>query len=65
MNPFSLMRQLRRDMEEGKDVSREFKEKLKPYLTEWETQELEQVIRKLARETAVRLLEEMFKKKKS
>lgn len=65
MNPFSLMRQLRRDMEEGKDVSREFKEKLKPYLTEWETQALEQVIRKLARETAVRLLEEMFKKKKS
>jgi len=65
LNPFSLMRQLRRDMEEGKDVSREFKEKLKPYLTEWETQELEQVIRKLARETAVRLLEEMFKKKKS
>jgi hypothetical protein len=65
LNPFSLSRQLRREREERENASREFKERLKPYLNEWEMQELERVIRKLARETAVRLLEEIAKKKKS
>lgn len=65
VNPFSFMRHMRKEREAQEDVSREFREKLKPYLTEWEVQELERVIRKLARETATRLIEEIAKKKKN
>lgn len=50
---------MERERQEREEISREFRRKVKPYLSDQEARELEKVIRRLARKTALRLLEEM------
>jgi hypothetical protein len=65
VNPFGFSRMRRREKEEEQErESEDFRRRLHPWLTGQEIQDLERVIRKLARETAVRLLKDLAEKKK-
>jgi hypothetical protein len=64
VNPFGFSRMLRRERESQDLEGINFRKQVQPWLTEQEIQDLEKVIRRLAREAAVRLLKDLSEKKK-
>lgn len=63
INPFSLVRMRRQEEDERQDEIKRFQEKLKTWLTPEESRELERMVRKMARELALKLIEGLKKKR--